>query len=259
MLWGGTSKMKEIGELLKAAREEKGLSLEEIQMITKIRLKHLKALETGDFDQIPGEVYVKGFMVNFAKTVGLDGEKILEKYYELKNQEAVVSQEEELVFPEIPNVPEEVRGKTRKKPVVTIGIVSGILIIAGALFFIFNRPQSSVLVTEQEPVIDQTEVEIKEEPVLPLEKQDEVVKEVEPILIAEAKEVVWLGLYKKNSGEIIFEGTLYPNDRQEWLLTEDVLMRIGNAGGLKLIYKEKDLGELGYSGQVLEKVFFYTD
>ena len=72
--------MKEIGELLKAAREEKGLSLEEIQMITKIRLKHLKALETGDFDQIPGEVYVKGFMVNFAKTVGLDGEKILEKY-----------------------------------------------------------------------------------------------------------------------------------------------------------------------------------
>lgn len=254
--------MKEIGELLKAAREEKGLSLEEIQMITKIRLKHLKALETGEFDQIPGEVYVKGFMVNFAKTVGLDGEQILEKYYEMKKQDAAVTQEEELVFPEKPDVPEKVVGsKKEKNLIISIGIVSGLLIIAGALFFIFTRPKSSVQVTEQEPVVDQVEVEKKGESALPvlLEEQDEVVKEVEPILIVEAKEVVWLGLYKKNSGEMIFEGTLYPNDRQEWLLTEDVLMRIGNAGGLKLIYKEKELGELGYSGQVLDKVFFYSE
>lgn len=252
--------MKEIGELLKAAREEKGLSLEEIQMITKIRLKHLKALEAGEFDQIPGEVYVKGFMVNFAKTVGLDGEQILEKYYELKNQDTAVTQDEELVFSEKSDLPEE-KGKVGKKPIITIGVISGILIIVGVIFFIFTRPRSSVQVTEPEPVIDQVEVETKEEPVLslPLEEQDEVVQKVEPVLRAEATEVVWIGLYKKNSGEMIFEGTLYPSDHQEWLLTEDVLMRIGNAGGLKLIYKEKELGKLGYSGQVLEKVFLNSD
>ena len=74
--------MKELGAILKAAREKKGVSLEDIQMITKIRLKHLEALEAGDFAQLPGEVYVKGFLANFAKTVGLDGDEIIKKYYE---------------------------------------------------------------------------------------------------------------------------------------------------------------------------------
>ena len=76
--------MKEIGAILKAAREEKGLSLDEIQMATKIRYKHLEAMEAGEFDQLPGEVYVKGFLGNYAKMVGLEAEEILRKYLALK-------------------------------------------------------------------------------------------------------------------------------------------------------------------------------
>ena len=78
--------MKKIGAVLKAAREEKGLSLADLQMVTKIRYQQLEAMEAGDFHKLPGEVYVRGFIINYAKNVGLDAEQVLAQYYALKKQ-----------------------------------------------------------------------------------------------------------------------------------------------------------------------------
>jgi cytoskeletal protein RodZ len=49
----------ELGTLLKKAREEKGLSLDDIQEETKIRKKYLEAIEENNFDILPGKVYLK--------------------------------------------------------------------------------------------------------------------------------------------------------------------------------------------------------
>jgi hypothetical protein len=75
-----------------------------------------------------------------------------------------------------------------------------------------------------------------------------------PILSVQASEVVWVGVYGRVSEQVIFEGTLYPGERQEWVLSEEVALRIGNAGGLQIRYGGVDLGPLGYSGQVITKV-----
>jgi cytoskeletal protein RodZ len=45
--------MKELGEFLKSERIKMGLTLEEIQEITKIRIRYLKAIEDGDFSVMP--------------------------------------------------------------------------------------------------------------------------------------------------------------------------------------------------------------
>ena len=76
----------------------------------------------------------------------------------------------------------------------------------------------------------------------------------QPVLAVEADEVVWMGLYRRVSGALIFEGTLYPGERREWTLTEEVILRIGNAGGLSVTYRGEELGKLGSSGQVINKV-----
>ena len=259
--------MKELGAILKAAREKKGVSLEDIQMITKIRLKHLEALEAGDFAQLPGEVYVKGFLANFAKTVGLDGDEILKKYYELKNRETMVdseADEEQLIF-STPCSPvtlsqeksaslEGKGSKLKKSPLLLVGIVFTFLIITGGVLLFYFKGRSSSLPVEPEPVATHEEVDVVQEPVPAFEEPVAEPEPVKPLLRAEAREVVWIGVYRKASGKMIFEGTLHPREKQEWLLTEDVALRIGNAGGLKLTYKGKDLGELGYSGQVINKV-----
>ncbi|MFP4199486.1 MAG: helix-turn-helix domain-containing protein, partial [Halanaerobium sp.] len=70
----------ELGSLLKRARQEKGLSLDDIQEETKIRKKYLEAIEENNFDVLPGNVYLKVFIKGYAREVGIDYQKLLENY-----------------------------------------------------------------------------------------------------------------------------------------------------------------------------------
>ena len=67
-----------IGAQLRAAREEKGLSLEQVAAETRIPLRHLVAIEAGDFAQLPGRTYAVGFSRTYAKTVGLNQDEVVE-------------------------------------------------------------------------------------------------------------------------------------------------------------------------------------
>jgi cytoskeleton protein RodZ len=76
--------VKEIGVYLRKEREARKIRLEDVQEITKIRLRYLQAIEEGDLEVIPGEVYRKGFIASYANAIGLDGQEVVEKYNNLK-------------------------------------------------------------------------------------------------------------------------------------------------------------------------------
>ena len=64
-------------ERLYAARERKGVDLYRAERDTKIRARYLAALERGDYRELPGAVYTKGFLRNYALYLGLEPEEIL--------------------------------------------------------------------------------------------------------------------------------------------------------------------------------------
>jgi hypothetical protein len=70
----------EIGNSLRDARVRKGLELTELEAETKIRAKYLRALEEEEFDALPGESYVKGFLRTYAERLGLDGQLYVDEY-----------------------------------------------------------------------------------------------------------------------------------------------------------------------------------
>lgn len=65
-----------VGEQLRAAREQKGLSLEDIASQTRIPRRHLENLELGDWSQLPAPTYTIGFAKSYAGAVGLDRAEI---------------------------------------------------------------------------------------------------------------------------------------------------------------------------------------
>ena len=65
-----------IGERLKAAREEKGLGLDDVARQTRIPIRHLEHIERGDWESLPASTYSIGFARSYANTVGLDGPAI---------------------------------------------------------------------------------------------------------------------------------------------------------------------------------------
>lgn len=72
--------MQEKGKELRRAREEKGLTLEEVSSRTLVAKKYLSALEEGRIDMFPGEVYFKGALRKYAQEVGLNPETLLAGY-----------------------------------------------------------------------------------------------------------------------------------------------------------------------------------
>lgn len=69
--------MKTVGEILKKARLEKELTIEDISLSTKINPTYIDAIESNDFTKLPPSAFTKGFMQNYAKVVDLDPKVVL--------------------------------------------------------------------------------------------------------------------------------------------------------------------------------------
>lgn len=72
--------LNEIGEKLKEARKAKGYTLDDLQQMTKIQKRYLIAIEEGNYDVMPGKFYARAFIKQYADTVGLNGDQLLEEY-----------------------------------------------------------------------------------------------------------------------------------------------------------------------------------
>ncbi len=72
--------MATFGQKLKEAREEKGLRLEQVSQATRVRLCYLKALERNDFDAMPQDVFVRGFVRMIANCLEVDPDLLVAEY-----------------------------------------------------------------------------------------------------------------------------------------------------------------------------------
>lgn len=113
-----------IGSLLRNKRTEKGLTIEHISEITKIRSEYLSALENSLYSTFPSEVYLKGFLKNYAKFLGISPDHAL-ALYRRENIIKVTKKKYHLV--------EKIKEKTAKitiTPNKVIAVITGILLIA---------------------------------------------------------------------------------------------------------------------------------
>jgi cytoskeleton protein RodZ len=70
----------EIGNSLREARYRQQLELSDVELATKIRARYLQALEEENFDALPAQTYVKGFLRTYSDYLGLDGQLYVDEY-----------------------------------------------------------------------------------------------------------------------------------------------------------------------------------
>lgn len=141
--------MATIGEELRRERLRKGLSFKDIEQVTHIRSAYLEALEVDDYDIIPGAVYVKGFIRNYANFLGLDGEQLVQRYKVLIGEKPIQKwrplkekalsedtvKDKKEVLP--PRLSPEGRMQRRKKRLAQERFVGSILLIVVILFLLW--------------------------------------------------------------------------------------------------------------------------
>src|SRR3712207_5287958 len=76
-----------LGEKLRQAREERGLSISEVAEQTRISALYLESIENNDFKPLPGGIFNKGFVKSYAKFVGVDEQEALQDYAALIAQQ----------------------------------------------------------------------------------------------------------------------------------------------------------------------------
>ncbi|MGE5586460.1 MAG: helix-turn-helix domain-containing protein [Bacillota bacterium] len=120
--------MREIGELLRKAREANGLAVSDVQEATKIRSRYLEAMEEGDFDALPGEVYVRGFLRTYAEAVGLSGDEVVERY---KSERARIETEKAQEAPPARDQNVSKKARIQRHLLIAVGAVAIVAIATG--------------------------------------------------------------------------------------------------------------------------------
>lgn len=72
--------MESIGQYLRQSREERAMSVEEVSRTTRIPVANLERLENDHFDDLPGEVFVRGFLKAYARALRIPAEDVLARY-----------------------------------------------------------------------------------------------------------------------------------------------------------------------------------
>ena len=122
-----TEELHKLGEVLRAARESKGVDLARVERDTKIRTRYLSALERGEYRDLPGAVYTKGFLRNYAHYLGLDPEYLTDLYRLETNGAAQ---------PAVAAAPRPMRARRARALVVTPGAILAAILTVGVVAFI---------------------------------------------------------------------------------------------------------------------------
>lgn len=118
---------------LAAARERKGVDLVRAERDTKIRVRYLSALERGDYRDLPGAVYTKGFLRNYAIYLGLDPEDVLRQWRRERGEQTA---------PEAAIVPPRPLEEPSRPLHFSPSVVVAALLTAGVvLFFVYLGSQ----------------------------------------------------------------------------------------------------------------------
>lgn len=244
----------EIGNKLKEAREARGLTLEDVEEETKIRRKYLQALEEEQFQILPGPIYAKAFLKNYARFLDINVEEALEDYNRQFTKEPP---------PEAPVKPQEERSKRVKvevpgKPRYWLYLAAAV-VVAGLAFSVYyaaggiglNSPADKAKQeVKQEPA--QTPPQAGEQPQTPAGQPGASQTGVNMSLNVKTRDS-WIRVIV--DGTTAFQGTLSAGQSKSFEAKNKISIRLGDAGAVEVQVNGQNLGALGGDRDVVEREF----
>lgn len=260
--------MGELGELLRSTREAKGLSLGQAEEATRIRRRYLEALEAEDFEQMPAEVYVRGFLRNYALYLGLDPEEVLEHRGTPPEKAIAVSFGEQLEEP-------LVTSSSLSPPLRILGALLIVSMVLAAAWWGSQRYLGYNPFAAPTPTPTLTLTPTPTVAVAPTSRATPTVPTPQPTatptatprpptatpeptttpfvgvqVSVEVIERSWLEITV--DGEKVLQEMLEPGVRLSWTGLESIFCHCGNAGGIRVIVNGEEIGTLGDPGQVVD-------
>uniref|UniRef100_Q01SZ1 Transcriptional regulator, XRE family n=1 Tax=Solibacter usitatus (strain Ellin6076) TaxID=234267 RepID=Q01SZ1_SOLUE len=288
--------MTQVGETLRRERVKRNLDFEQISRELKISTRFLEAIENDQYEKLPGGVFAKSFVRQYARLLGLDEEELATQL-----QGVIAPPLEPLLSPEkrpasvapiqVPKVEEWQtvgdRGFRWTGSLSAAAMVVVVMLVCSAVYAWLQRPKATAATqaaapvhTAPSPVAAQpvppppappaaqtteptqaaasTAVPVPAGEQKPVEAAAVAAKPAETKPLAPnpdatvhvqivADEPVWISA--RADGKYTFSGTLNPGDTKSVEGVKDVVLRLGNAGGVSISLNGKPVGSVGPKGQ----------
>lgn len=271
--------MGSVGETLRGERLRRNLSLEQISRETKITARLLDAIEKEQFDLLPGGVFAKSFVRQYARFLGLDEEELAAEVEKAIHPSAELpsfaASPPEPVF-KVPRVGEwPGSGRSNSSALPALALVVAVMLVCSAVYAWWQRsrraappPQPASAVQKvaapaapkpaapepvtpapgNEPVTPpktEAAASAPETPAAPVENANPAAT-LHVSLAADAD--TWVQAWA--DGKSVLVGTLQPNAVKSVDAVDTVRIRTGNAGSLQVTVNGKPAGPIGPSGQI---------
>lgn len=275
---------REIGDKLKRQRELIGLSLEDVERMTHLRMHFLKAIETGQIEDLPSSVQGRGMVSNYAVFLGFDPDPILLRFADGLQASLAARKGPRTSIPTTTSGPRRLRLFSSDiwfTALILIGLIAfvswGILQVVdiGSRQQVQPTAPSVVEVLapgEPSPAVSPTLASgdagtpAAETPTsAPLQLEPTAVIEASPTIsldsLNQAPVQIYIAVRQRAwmrvtvDGKVTFEGRVTPGVAYVYSGNEQVAVLTGNGAALQLFYNRADLGLMGILGQVVERVF----
>ena len=223
----------EIGEILRKAREQRGLSVEEASEVLYLKKSVIRAIESGDWSALPHAIYVKGYSTQYAKYLNIY-ERIapeLAKGHETPSVRSLGRTETQA-----PTKVKERRERSRVRKAILGGSIA-VLAIITLLVFLHGQREISLL-PQYETVARNSPDTLPNWP---------GVSETKKLMIA-CQERTWIRIVIDGAEKK--EVMLNPEEVVMFTARDKFDLLVGNAGGVKLFFDGKDTKFEGASGEV---------
>jgi len=248
------------GEILKKKREELGYNLKDIAKTLRLKSDYLKAIEEGTFEKLPVEVYTKGYIREYAKFLKTDPDSIIKAYLEKIAPPPAIEKKDEPSLPVENIVTDEKKPPKRPATAITFFVITAAVLLTSLFLFVFRTespkaPASAMTAAiPPAPVLEpgtqaQEQKEIQKEKTSDIPSQPAGIKANGHSLEILASDTTWIlvTIDKTESKELL----LNKGGSAKFSAKKGFTLKIGNAGGVKLIFDGKDMGAPGESGKVI--------
>lgn len=257
-----------IGDLLRRERERQNLSIKDIEKATSIRALYIDAIEKGEYKTLPGEVYAKGFVRNYANYLKLNANEIVNAFNEemhpqeelhetagsssaeeARQEQSAERNREEYRGPKITSLESYPMEKSSHGVRNALMVAAAVFVVAFAALIAFGG--------DEEPSAPAPRAKTQaQQGQKPGQKQTEAA----PKPAADGVEMklsftdrCWTEVVV--DGKTEFEGTAEKGKVLTLKGKDKVRITAGNAGALNYSLNGKDMGAIGQKGEVVEKTF----
>lgn len=256
---------------MQAEREKQRLAIKDVEKAISIRAHYLNAIEEGNYDVVPGEVFLKGFIRNYAEFLGLNGPEIVDIYRRQgKSDKNIVSITATAELPNIMEMDNKLSGEPQKKqkpvnktldqplkqstaklPLKFIALAAAIVIVASGLVWYLYSGTATEL--PKQPEVRSVNNVVANNAGIAVGNSNTVVQskpvEVGAVFVEDCWTIVLV------DGKVVYEGIPQVGETLSWEAQQTITLKLGNAGGANITYNGKPLGKIGKPGEVLEKNF----